>query len=101
MSGSTTCPYCGRSNEAHAPTDPDQKPPSAGDVSICWKCLGISIFQEDGTVRRTTPEEDADLRTHENIQDALRVMRKAAGPTAAADILRHAQEWQWHPGKLQ
>lgn len=90
----TECPYCLRKNDTHAPTEPDHVPPSEGDVSICWKCHNLGIFREDGTVRKTSPEEDADLRSHDNIRDALMVMGKAVTPTAAADILRHAQEWE-------
>lgn len=95
----TTCPYCGRNNEAHAPTGNDYHVPAEGDVSICWKCHGVGIFQADGSVRSTSPEEDAELRKAPEIADALMVIRKAQGPTVAADILRTAERWE--PGKLQ
>jgi len=99
MSGSTTCPYCGRENDSHAPTGNDYHVPEEGNVSICWKCHNIGIFQGDGSVRKVSPEEDAELRAAPEIQDVLMVLKKAQGPLAAADILRTAERWE--PGHLQ
>lgn len=96
----TTCPYCGRENDTHAPTGNDYEVPSDGDVSVCWKCHRFGIFTADGSVRATTPEEDADLHASPQMQDVLNVLTKAAvGPTKAADILRHAEAWE--AGHLQ
>ena len=92
---SLTCPYCERENDTHAPTGQDNEGPADGDVSICWKCHNIGIFEENGTsVRRTSPEEDVKLRQDEHILNALMVVKKAPGPTAAADLLRHHDAWQ-------
>jgi hypothetical protein len=89
----TTCPYCGRENDSHASTDDPNSKPSEGDVSICYKCRNIGIFTEEG-VRKASPEEDTEIRSHQNIQDALLALDKALGPLQAVDILRHAHEWQ-------
>lgn len=96
---STTCPYCGRENDSHAPTGNDYEVPEEGNVSICWKCHGLGIFQGDGTVRRVSPEEDAELRAAPEIRDVLMVLKKSHTPLAAADLLRTAERWE--PGTLQ
>lgn len=94
MASSIICPFCGRENDSHAPTGNDYQIPEEGDVSICWKCHGVGIFQGDGTVRKPSPEEDANLRAAPEIADALMVISKAQGPTKAADILRTAERWE-------
>lgn len=92
---STTCPYCGRSNEAHAPTGKDYETPEAGDVSVCWKCHNLAIFQADGSVREATPEEDTELREAPEIRDVLMALKKSSlGPTKTAELLRHAEAWE-------
>lgn len=93
------CPYCGRENDSHAPTDDPEDIPEDGDVSICWGCLNLSIFTEGGSIRPTSPEEDADLRSKPDIQDALMVLSKSPTPSAAADVLQHAH--QWHPEQFR
>lgn len=87
------CPYCLRENDTHAPTDNLEDQPSPGDVSICWKCHQIGIFTEDGTIRRASPEEDAKIRTEDNVRDALMVIQKSYLPTEAAALLRASSEW--------
>lgn len=94
----TDCPYCLRENDSHAPTGDEKDTPEPGDVSICWLCRNIGMFTEEGTVRKISPEEDAEIRKHQSITDTLMVLEKAAGPTQAADILRTAQAWE--TGKL-
>lgn len=51
------CPHCGRVNDAATGFVVDVTP-AAGDFSICWKCISISIFTGDGLkTRRALPDE--------------------------------------------
>jgi hypothetical protein len=58
----TICPYCGRRNELHAEaTGPDGRAPKPGDVTICWGCVGVCIFDENMALRLPTDEEFEDV----------------------------------------
>jgi hypothetical protein len=55
---SCTCPSCGspldsvsnaNDNENHAPKE--------GDITVCFRCGHVLIYQEDGTVRNPTDKE--------------------------------------------
>jgi|HubBroStandDraft_2_1064218.scaffolds.fasta_scaffold45328_2 hypothetical protein len=46
-----TCPVCKRVNDAvTCPTDSTARP-STGDISICFTCGSISVFEADFTLR--------------------------------------------------
>lgn len=40
----TTCPFCGRENEAASPPGKDPTPPGDGDFNMCFSCGEWSIF---------------------------------------------------------
>lgn len=50
--GPSVCPTCGASTNAHASLDGD-RPPVAGDVSVCGECGAVSIYT--GAFSRRTP----------------------------------------------
>jgi hypothetical protein len=65
--------------------------PRAGDVAICWRCRGISIFSAGplGMERRLpTAEEDAEVRADPAVRRALAAMSESYGPTTAAALAR-------------
>lgn len=50
------CTYCGEHNDAATGIDHDSNP-KPGDAMICVTCSGLSIYAEDGRLRRPTPAE--------------------------------------------
>ena len=80
------CPHCGRTNEAHAGVDDDQRP-EPGDVSICWACRQPSLYTETG-LRLPTAEEDAEIRSDPNVRQALAAMRESHTPSQANELRR-------------
>lgn len=48
------CELCGDVNDMTSHAD---KSPEEGNLSICWNCGMLTIFQEDLTQRKLTPEE--------------------------------------------
>jgi hypothetical protein len=79
----TTCPRCGKVNDAHAGVGPAaSKRPSAGCWMVCIGCGGVAVFADAGTVRLPTPEEQAAADAH----PLLRKVKRAIG-----DV--HAPRW--------
>jgi hypothetical protein len=81
----TNCPHCGRLNDQHA-TDED-KPPSEGDVSLCWKCGGAALFTTDG-VRKPTIEEEADISQDPDVKKFRYAMAESFTPSQAVRMVR-------------
>lgn len=72
-----TCPYCGRPNQAHTRAAGEGQP-DTGAVGICYSCGEPAIFEVGvfGTIlRKPTPEEAAELRADENIQQLIAAWR--------------------------
>lgn len=67
-----SCPHCGQRNEMHS--SPDRAVPGTGCVSMCWACRNFGIFVEVAgalTVRRCTPQEEAEVRALPQARAAL------------------------------
>lgn len=52
------CPHCHKCTDAAA--GPEGEGPTAGCVSVCFHCGGISMFTADKTLRHLTQEEKDD-----------------------------------------
>ena len=81
---SSVCPSCGYelSGAGAAPGDPDPRPPSPGDTTVCIRCAAALIFDKDLKARRPTPEEEAAFhpelkRAIGTLQRQVREFRKA------------------------
>ena len=79
----TVCPHC---REVH-PLATSVKPggdhiPNNGDVSICFKCGGVSIFNRkiDGHLRLPTATEAKNIADDDDIQAALTAWRLVMRP---------------------
>lgn len=83
----TECPFCGRINNAHAPTENPTDIPTPGDYSICWKCHKFSVYTDDG-VRPPTPEEQAEIDVDPELQGMVNILKNSAGPTRAAETIQ-------------
>lgn len=70
----TICPFCGRNNPLVSETGPGDAWPNEGDVSICWRCGEVAIFDlaHDGGLRRPNLAEEAEIAADDDIQQALR-----------------------------
>lgn len=86
----TCCPYCGRTNDQHSGKDPNDVP-AAGDMSICWRCHNLAVFDDgpDGLVtRKPTPEELERLVPDPELRRALGALAESYTVTAALDLWR-------------
>lgn len=76
----TTCPYCGAKQDHHSGAGQPQR----GDTSVCFECLGASVYAEDLTLRPTdlSADEEAELRPYRH---AIMLMGggQAAAPRAS------------------
>lgn len=98
----TTCPFCGRNNEAH--TNPvNDDPPDNGDIGFCWDCKKGSIYSEiDGVMKLVRPEKvemAPDIRKAVEAQVSLLedCCKQASGPLEAAAMYGRAQDWGFVP----
>lgn len=68
----TICPACGRTNPLVGEQGGDAWP-SEGDVSICWGCGELAIFDSEchGGLRRPTVREHAEIIADPTIRHAL------------------------------
>lgn len=91
---STRCPHCGRQNGMHTcATTPGEPAPDPGDVSICWGCAGIGVFDlVDGvlTVRLPTDDEARDIAEDERLRMFAFQAVISRTPTEAAARSLHA-----------
>jgi hypothetical protein len=71
----TVCPNCGKVLDAVTGVD-HENAPVAGSVTICINCSGLSVFQDDLTLREPTPEEMADLMAQPEVQRVLMALGK-------------------------
>jgi hypothetical protein len=55
--GHAACPYCAKVLDVHAELIQQGDGPKPGDVTICWGCVGICMFDEDLGLRLPTDEE--------------------------------------------
>lgn len=82
------CPHCGREHDAHdGPTRDAQ--PAAGDVSICWGCHQISVYETFGDalgLRMPTPEEEAEMRASPELREAFAAMAESYYPEQASHL---------------
>lgn len=69
------CPYCGEVNDCASGLFEPESVPSAGDVSICLHCAGVTIYNADLTVR--VPAEEERLQLEDDPQVALAVFAVA------------------------
>lgn len=58
---SNRCPVCKYQMDAATGVEPETKP-KPGDVSICWQCGAVLIFDTDLTSRLPTEQEFKELR---------------------------------------
>ena len=58
------CPWCGHTLDAVGQAHVEQcEQPASGDVTVCIRCVEVSVFEQNGTLRRARPEElDDELR---------------------------------------
>jgi len=71
----SVCPYCGKQNDRVSSIDEETKRPKKGDVSICIKCTGISIFDEKGELYKPSEEEMELIKYDEKEWDKLVLYR--------------------------
>jgi hypothetical protein len=84
----TTCVHCGRVNELHGgPEESDR--PSPGDISVCWKCLGVSVFDANLQLIHPTPEQLAVVEAMPDFRQAKASMMESYRPQDGIELWRH------------
>jgi hypothetical protein len=76
------CPHCGVPVDAATPEDimNEGRKPSPKDLSICFTCGGMCVYQDDLTLRALTDEElekikEKDLRTYKIMMDCSKKIK--------------------------
>lgn len=80
------CAWCGSSNDAQM-GDPGRPGPEPGDVSLCWYCLGLSVYTETEQGRKPTEEEFQEFVTDPDVIKALLAITSARTPGEAARVM--------------
>lgn len=55
------CPWCSVQNDAALAMQDDGNRPNVGDVSVCWNCGSVALFDNTMHLRRPRPDESADI----------------------------------------
>jgi hypothetical protein len=53
----THCPHCGKLNECHTSVSDPDAIPGPGDMSFCFTCGGIAVYDEDLQLTHLTLEQ--------------------------------------------
>jgi len=53
----TPCPFCGYAIDAHAAVGHEQHMPEPGNISVCFRCAGVSKYTEQLSLDPMTEEE--------------------------------------------
>lgn len=69
----SACPYCGGKIEAHTGIGRAVEP-KPGDVSICFGCAGVLVFDVELRPRLPTIAETARFDADERVQHARRAL---------------------------
>jgi hypothetical protein len=73
----TTCPFCGQHHEAVSRAHSSTDYPDDGDVTMCFACGEICVFDSDaaGGLRKPTKPEQRNLDRDQHIRDMREVWR--------------------------
>jgi hypothetical protein len=69
----SNCPCCGKKLDGATSLDNQPVLPSKGDLSICFYCATVSIFDENLNIKQLTKEEFSQLP--EDIKTSIRSAR--------------------------
>jgi hypothetical protein len=87
----THCPRCGRGNPLHSGKHSDDVP-VAGDVSICFKCRTVGVFDTGPfgalLVRLPTAEEQQQIDSDPQVKRALGALAESYDPMSAVHLWR-------------
>lgn len=67
---SIPCPYCSTQLNNHETYQKDVRP-SKGDVSICFHCKSILLFEDNQAIRKPTDGELEEMREDKSFWNAL------------------------------
>lgn len=76
----SSCPRCGRVEDAHTSATGGKRPPGPGDVAICFYCLAVNVYADDLGLRTPTGAEMDELRASEvwpTVRAALVALQRA------------------------
>lgn len=73
LATSPGCPSCGKIIDGYTSADFDRASPQPGDVSMCWYCGGIMVF--DGEPLSVRKPHAADMEEIEQMHDFKRLHR--------------------------
>lgn len=68
------CPACGIENDAQTDLDDETNEPEPGDLSICFSCGHLTMFEQRGfglVGRELTDEERVEVMSDEYVQRIL------------------------------
>lgn len=75
----TRCPFCDTYMDASTVAiGDDDASPTPGDVSVCLYCARVSVYDEDGTLRKPTLPESIGFAEDRDIQRARAAAIKTA-----------------------
>lgn len=86
----TFCPWCGKRNDTDFKAD-SPGVPKPGDVSLCWGCRRVSVYDHMGTVRRPTDEEQQEIDADPRVRRAQGLMAVAIDPLDAVNRSRRGE----------
>lgn len=76
------CPHCGCKQEVHSSFEADFSP-APGDISVCWRCVQISEYDFDLSLRLLSDEKQAEVMSSPELQKALFMVRRAKAQSVA------------------
>lgn len=81
------CPWCDRCHEIHSSNRGDDVQPKEGDISLCYGCRKPGIYQADGSIRKPSDVEAADILADPGIRQTLGALAESYTPREAIRLL--------------
>jgi hypothetical protein len=70
-----TCPFCQRvTDEQLAVGGAEKETPSPGDATICFYCWEMSVFDQDMSLKKPTPEDEASIAAQPEVPKIRRMI---------------------------
>lgn len=85
------CPWCGAHEDCHDNIDPAAMP-TADDISVCWGCKRIGVYETTATgeltLRRATADEAREFREHPHFVAVMQAVHEAPTAEEAVGMFR-------------
>jgi hypothetical protein len=76
MNRDDRCPWCNRKTDSVTHVGEEPRYPEPGNLSMCFLCAEVSIFDENLMMRKPTVEEASEIYADPEVKEARRAIHQ-------------------------